>query len=222
MEVIWCALPRAGTDPQGACRLHFAPGRVVVLIGRADDWQVGCVVPPGSYAAMKEHGPPGLQAAIAGAVPWLADRVHALADWRSVNVLRIEADRVDSWHRPGLLLIGDAAHAMLPVGGVGLNCAVADAVEAANVLATPLLAGRVTDHDVRRVQRRRERVTAIVQRFQRMQHRVLDRALSAHGPVTLPLPLRLALRTPLVRRLPARLMGLGLKQVHVRTSAAPP
>jgi 2-polyprenyl-6-methoxyphenol hydroxylase-like FAD-dependent oxidoreductase len=119
-----------------------------------------------------------------------------------------------------LLLIGDAAHTMLPVGGVGLNCAVSDAVEAANVLAGPLREGRVLPEHLAEVQRRRERVTAVVQRFQRVQYRTLRRALGATGPVTLPLPLRVLLSVPGLRDIPARIMAFGVRRVRVQTPAA--
>lgn len=219
MEVIWCRLPRRPTDAVDHTLLHFAPGRVVVLLGREHDWQIGCVVEPGRFARLKAEGVAALGTLIAGAVDWLADRVAALRDWRDVQVLRVEADRLVEWHRPGLLLIGDAAHTMLPVGGVGINCAVADAVEAANVLIAPLSEGRVLAADLAAVQRRREGVTAIVQRFQRVQHRVLRRALGATVPVALPLALRLLLGVPMVRDVPARIMAFGVRRVRLQTPA---
>ena len=215
MEVVWCRLPRHADDPADLTTLYFAPGRVVVLLGRERDWQVGCVVAPGRFSSLKAEGLDGLRRLIGDAVEWLSDRVGDLRDWADVNVLRIQADRAVSWHRSGLLLIGDAAHAMLPVGGVGSNCAVADAVEAANVLAGPLLRGAVERSALAEVQRRRERITAIVQRFQRLQQRVLGRALMASGPVQLPLPLRLGLHLPGVRDIPARIIGFGVRRARL-------
>lgn len=215
MEVVWCRLPRHADDPADLTTLYFAPGRVVVLLGRERDWQIGCVVAPGRFSSLKAEGLDGLRRLIGDAVEWLADRVGDLRDWADVNVLRIQADRAVSWHRSGLLLIGDAAHAMLPVGGVGSNCAVADAVEAANVLAGPLLRGAVERSALAEVQRRRERITAIVQRFQRLQQRVLGRALMASGPVQLPLPLRLGLHLPGVRDIPARIIGFGVRRARL-------
>ena len=212
MEVVWCRLPRHAGDPADLTTLHFAPGRVVVLLGRERDWQVGCVVAPGRFPALKAEGLPALRRLIGDAVEWLSDRMDDLRDWSDVNVLRIEADRVRSWHRPGLLLIGDAAHAMLPVGGVGINCAVADAVEAANVLTRPLLSGQVDESALAEVQRRRERITAMVQRFQRVQQRVLGRALATSEPVRLPWPLRLGLHIPVIRDIPARIIGFGVRR----------
>ncbi|MDH4067170.1 MAG: FAD-dependent oxidoreductase [Acidobacteriota bacterium] len=220
MEVIWFRLPRLPDDPADRALLYFAPGRVVVLLGREHDWQIGCVVEPGRFTSMKSAGLEALHASVAGAVDWLAGRMRELGDWRAVNVLRIEADRVVEWHRPGLLLLGDAAHAMLPVGGIGLNCAVADAVEAANVLARPLLQGSVRPQHLVDVQRRREGMTASAQRFQLVQHRALRRALVATGPVTLPWPLRVLLRVPGLRDVPARIMAFGVRRVRVCTPVA--
>jgi 2-polyprenyl-6-methoxyphenol hydroxylase-like FAD-dependent oxidoreductase len=220
MEVIWFRLPRQPRDPGDHAVLHFAPGRVVVLMGREHDWQIGCVVEPGRFAALKVEGLDALRNLVGEAVDWLADRVGHLQHWREVNVLRIEGDRVNCWHRPGLLLIGDAAHTMLPVGGVGLNCAVSDAVEAANVLAGPLRDGRVLPTHLADVQRRRERVIAILQRFQRVQHRTLRRALGATAPVTLPVPLRVLLGVPGFRDIPARIMAFGVRRVRVQAPVA--
>jgi 2-polyprenyl-6-methoxyphenol hydroxylase-like FAD-dependent oxidoreductase len=222
MEVIWFRLPRQPSDPGDHALLYFAPGRVVVLMGREYDWQIGCVVQPGRFAALKVEGVEALRSLVGDTVEWLTDRVGHLRDWQGVNVLRIEGDRVTCWHRPGLLLIGDAAHTMLPVGGVGLNCAVSDAVEAANVLASPLRDGRVLPKHLAEVQRRRERVTAIVQRFQRVQHRTLRRALGATAPVTLPLPLRVLLGVPGFRDIPARIMAFGVRRVRVQAPVTTP
>jgi 2-polyprenyl-6-methoxyphenol hydroxylase-like FAD-dependent oxidoreductase len=218
MEVVWCRLPRRRGDPDDSALLNFTPGCVVVLLGRERDWQIGCVVAAGRSAALKAAGVGALRRLIADAVGWLSARVDALADWRDVNVLRVAADRVTCWHRDGLMLIGDAAHAMLPVGGVGINCAVADAVEAANVLIRPLRAGRVTAADLAEVQRRRYTLTAVIQRFQRVQYRVVQHALTASGPVGLPWPLRLGLRVPGVRDLPARIIGFGVRRPRLTAS----
>jgi 2-polyprenyl-6-methoxyphenol hydroxylase-like FAD-dependent oxidoreductase len=219
MEVIWCRVPRHAGDPAERTLLHFTPGCVVVLLGRERDWQIGCVVTAGRYALLKAAGLDALLGLIGGAVDWLSARVTALENWHDVNVLRIEADRVSCWHRDGLLLIGDAAHTMLPVGGVGINCAVADAVEAANVLTGPLRAGAVAASDLAEVQRRRQTVTAAIQRFQRVQYRVVHRALAASGPVHLPLPLRMALRLPVMRDVPARIIGFGVCRARLETHA---
>jgi 2-polyprenyl-6-methoxyphenol hydroxylase-like FAD-dependent oxidoreductase len=149
-------------------------------------------------------------------VPWLAERLNAIENWQHVNVLVVEAQRVPRWHRPGLLLIGDTAHVMLPIAGVGINCAIADAVEAANVLVKPLRAGEVHDRDLARIQRRREWVTRIVQGFQAALQR---RALQADADATTfvpPLPIRIIERLPGVRDLPARITVFGVRRVRVQ------
>ncbi len=158
----------------------------------------------------------GLQQSIAASVPWLADRVGRLNDWHHVNLLSVEANRLTRWYRHGLLLIGDAAHVMLPVGGVGINRAIADAVEAANVLSEPLRTGRVQDDHLAEVQRRREWLARVIQRFQSvMQKRIVGQALESPKPFKPPLPLRVILRVPGLRNLPARLMAFGIRRVRL-------
>lgn len=159
MEVLWFRLPRKPEDEHDQATLNIGEGNFVVLLGRVHEWQVGYVVRKGGYQKLKTKGLNALQHSIAVTVPLLADRVELLNDWHHVNVLSVEASRLTRWYRPGLLLIGDAAHVMLPVGGVGINCAISDAVEAANVLGEPLRAGRVEDEMMAEVQRRRERLT---------------------------------------------------------------
>ena len=137
MEVLWFRLPRKPDDRHDDATVNVDRGRVVVLMAREREWQVGYVFSTGDYQRIKSDGLTALQQSVAASVPWLADRVGLLDDWRHINVLSVEANRLTRWYRSGLLLIGDAAHAMLPVGAVGINCAIADAVEAANVLAEP-------------------------------------------------------------------------------------
>jgi 2-polyprenyl-6-methoxyphenol hydroxylase-like FAD-dependent oxidoreductase len=216
MEVIWLRLPRKPEDRHEEGSINIGHGRVIALLGRAEEWQVGYIVAKGGYQKLKREGVAALQKSIADLVPWLADRVAAVADWHQINVLSVEADRLVRWHRPGLLAIGDAAHVMLPVGGVGINCAVADAVEAANVLTQPLRAGHVEPHHLAEVQRRRERLTQIIQRFQRvMQKRGLGETLEAAKPFRMPLPLRIALRIPGLRNLPPRVMAFGVRRAKL-------
>ena len=154
-------------------------------------------------------------------MPFFADRVGELKNWDQIKLLTVTVDRMPKWHRPGLLFIGDAAHAMSPIGGVGVNLAVQDAVAAANILWEPLRQGRVSEDDLARVQKRREfptRFTQAIQVF--LQERVISRALAAKGELQAPLPVRLLARFPALRRLPARLLGLGVRPEHVRTPAA--
>jgi len=216
MEVIWLRLPRKPEDSHEEGSINIGHGRVIALLGRVDEWQIGYIVAKGGYQKLKREGVGVLQKSIADLVPWLADRVAAIGDWHQINVLSVEADRLTRWYRTGLLVIGDAAHVMLPVGGVGINCAVADAIEAANVLVQPLRAGRVEDQHLREVQRRRERCTQIIQRFQRvMQRRGLGETLEAARPFKMPLPLRIVLRIPGLRDLPPRVMAFGVRRAKL-------
>jgi len=216
MEIVWLRLPRKPNDPHDEGSINIGHGRVIALLGRVDEWQVGYIVAKGGYQRLKHDGVAVLQKSIADLVPWLADRVAAIEDWHQINVLSVEADRLKRWHRPGLLIIGDAAHVMLPVGGVGINCAIADAVEAANVLTQPLRTGHVEYRHLVEVQRRRELFTQIVQRFQRvMQKRGLGETLEAARPFSMPLPLRIALRIPGLRDLPPRVMAFGVRRAKL-------
>jgi 2-polyprenyl-6-methoxyphenol hydroxylase-like FAD-dependent oxidoreductase len=153
--------------------------------------------------------------------PFVADRVGTLASWDDVKLLTVVVDRLRRWYRPGLLCIGDSAHAMSPVGGVGINLAVQDAVAAANILAAPLRAGAVTPTDLRRVQQRRTFPTWATQRLQVLiQNRVISRALASRRQFSLPWPLRLLRRFPVLQRIPARAIGIGFRPEHVRTPDA--
>jgi 2-polyprenyl-6-methoxyphenol hydroxylase-like FAD-dependent oxidoreductase len=224
MEVLWLRLPRRRDDDPDEATIYFGLRQVVVVLGRPEEWQLGVVLPKGGYQRFKTEGLDALQDAIASTVPWLADRVQQFDDWRRVNVLSVEADRLIRWHRPGLLLLGDAAHVMLPVGGVGINCAIADAVEATNVLVEPLRTGRVQESQLAEVQRRRERMTRLVQRFQAAQRERIIRTLESGEPLRIPPLVRVMLRVPGVRSIPARVTAFGGRRVrlqhpHVRPPA---
>lgn len=221
MEAMWFRLPRKPEDRHDEATINVGLGYVLVLLGREHEWQGAYVVAKGGYQRLKTDGMSGLQQSIAASVPWLADRVQLLNDWHQVNLLSVEANRLTRWYVHGLLLIGDAAHVMLPVGGVGINCAVADAVEAANVLSEPLRAGRVQDDHLAEVQRRREWLTRVIQRFQSMmQQRIVGQALESPKPFKPPLPLRVILRVPGLRNLPARMMAFGIRRVRLERSQA--
>jgi 2-polyprenyl-6-methoxyphenol hydroxylase-like FAD-dependent oxidoreductase len=216
MDVLWFRLARKPEDPEGGVGV-FRRGHILVLLDRSDYWQVGYVFPKGGYQALRAAGVEALRRSVAEMVPQLSDRVAQLTEWAQVSLLSVESNRLRRWYRPGLLLIGDAAHVMSPVGGVGINYAIQDAVVAANVLVEPLKAGRVQPEHLSAVQRQREWPTRIIQVFQTMiQRRLVSGALGATRPFRLPLLLRLCLRLPILRNFPARLIGLGVRRVHVK------
>jgi 2-polyprenyl-6-methoxyphenol hydroxylase-like FAD-dependent oxidoreductase len=178
------------------------------------------VIPKGSVEQLREKGLPAFRDSVARLAPFVADRVGELRDWNQIKLLTVKVDRLTQWYRPGLLCIGDAAHAMSPVGGVGINLAIQDAVAAANLLAAPLRAGRVTTGDLRRVQQRRMLPTRLTQRMQLfMQNRVISRVLGSTEALTPPLAIKLLARFPVLRRIPARLIGMGVRPEHVRRQA---
>jgi 2-polyprenyl-6-methoxyphenol hydroxylase-like FAD-dependent oxidoreductase len=217
IDVFWLRLTRRPTDPnQPAGR--FDRGRILVMINRSDYWQCGFVIPKGSADRIRQAGMPAFRATIAAIAPFVADRVEELRDWDDVKLLTVRIDRLRSWYRPGLLCIGDAAHAMSPVGGVGINLAIQDAVAAANLLVHPLRARRVPVGVLRRIQLRRELPTRLTQWLQvQVQNRVIRPVLGSRSTLALPVPLRLVRRFPILRRIPARLIGMGLRPEHVRT-----
>ena len=202
---------------------RFGPGQLIAMLNRGDYWQCGYVIPKGSLERIRGMGLGAFRDAVTRLAPFLRDRVSELRDWDEVRLLTVRIDRLARWYRPGLLCIGDAAHAMSPVGGVGINLAVQDAVAAANLLAGPLREGRLTTDHLRRVQRRRELPTRIIQRLQLLvQERVIARVLvlGGAGELSSPLALRLMARFPFLQRLPARLIGLGIRPEHVRVVPA--
>ncbi|ABG03411.1 monooxygenase, FAD-binding protein [Rubrobacter xylanophilus DSM 9941] len=214
MDVVWFRVPRSPGDPEGAMA-RFGRGRIVVLLDRDDHWQAGYVIPKGTFPELRRAGVEGLKVGFAELFPELSDRLAALGDRRQVSLLSVESSRCRRWHRPGLLLIGDAAHVMSPVGGVGINYAIGDAVVAANVLAGPLRECQerlvaLPERHLAAVQRRREPPVRTIQALQALvQRRVLAPTLAAGRPFAPPLPLRLLSRAPLLRSVPARIIGFG-------------
>jgi 2-polyprenyl-6-methoxyphenol hydroxylase-like FAD-dependent oxidoreductase len=196
---------------------------MLVMLDRGDYWQCAFVIRKGGYDAIREHGLAAFRDDVVKIAPFLRDRVDELAEWDDIRLLTVAVDRLKRWWRPGLICIGDSAHAMSPIGGVGINLAVQDAVAAANILTAPLRAGAVSDADLAAVQRRRTLAMRVIQRMQVvMQERVIDRVLGDDKPVHAPWLLRLFNRIPLLRRIPARLLGLGIRPEHVRTAPAAP
>ena len=216
MDVLWFGLSRRSTDPEASMG-RFDVGRIFITLNRGDYWQCGFVIPKGSAEQIREKGLPAFRADVAQLAPFARDRVDELRDWNAIKLLTVKVDRLTQWYRPGLLCLGDAAHAMSPVGGVGINLAIQDAVAAANLLAAPLREGRLTTEDLRRVQQRRMLPTRVTQRMQLfIQDRVIRRVLGSTDTLALPLAVRLLARFPFLRRIPARLIGMGIRPEHVR------
>jgi len=219
MDVLWMRLSRRPTDPEQTLG-RIDAGRIFVMLNRGDYWQCAFVIPKGGFERVHQAGLASFREEIARLVPHLRDRVGELGDWSDIKLLTVAVDRLRDWHRPGLLCIGDAAHAMSPIGGVGINLAIQDAVAAANILAPPFLRGEISDDDLHAVQRRREFPTRAMQAVQIfMQNRVIGRVLESKEKLSPPLPLRLLGRVQLLQRLPARLIGLGFRPEHVRMPA---
>lgn len=216
MDVVWFRLPRLPNDEQDDGTIYIHDGHLTVMLDRADEWQVGYVILKGSLQQVREAGIEVLRQSLRRLVPWLGDRVDLLHDWKQTTVLSVESSRLTQWHKPGLLLIGDAAHVMSPVMGVGINYAIQDAVEAANMLAEPLKRGTIADADLAAVQKRRQFPVRVIQAFQRvLQNRVAAPALRANQPFRIPWFLRLALRIPMLRNIPARMVAYGIRRVQV-------
>jgi 2-polyprenyl-6-methoxyphenol hydroxylase-like FAD-dependent oxidoreductase len=218
MDVLWFRLSRRASDP-GDPVGRFDVGRIFIMLNRGDYWQCGFVIPKGSRDQLQERGLPKFRDAVAQLAPFMADRVGELRDWEPIKLLTVQVDRLRQWYRPGLLCIGDAAHAMSPVGGVGINLAIQDAVATANLLAVPLRDGPVTTEDLRKVQERREWPTRMTQRVQlAIQNGVIRRVLSNRDRFSPPFAIRLLALIPFLRRIPARMIGLGVRPEHVHTS----
>lgn len=218
IDVLWMRIPRRPDDPDTPFA-RFDRGRILVLLHRGTYWQCGMVIPKGSLEAIRRRGIEAFQREIAAAAPLLRGRMEAIGSWSDVKLLTVKVDRLTRWYRAGLLCIGDAAHAMSPVGGVGIQLAIQDAVAAANLLAAPLRAGTIATRQLRRVQRRRSLPTRITQRAQILaQQRILAPALAGRRPGRL--PLLLIERWPALRYLLGRAVGLGVRPEHVRCCAA--
>lgn len=219
MDVLWFRLSRKPGDPADPMG-RFDTGRIFIMLNRGDYWQCGFVIAKGTLTEVRASGLSPFRESVAKLAPFAADRVHELQDWEPIKLLTVQVDRLRQWYKPGLLCIGDAAHAMSPVGGVGINLAIQDAVAAANLLAQPLRDGQVTEADLAKVQARRAWPTEMTQRVQlTVQTRVIKRVLGSTVPLTPPYALRLLARFPFLRRIPGRMIGMGVRPEHVRTPA---
>jgi 2-polyprenyl-6-methoxyphenol hydroxylase-like FAD-dependent oxidoreductase len=197
---------------------RFDRGSILVMLNRGDYWQCAFVIPKGSIDALRRRGLQAFRATIIGLLAFAADRMAEIASWDDVKLLTVQVNRLRQWFRPGLLCIGDAAHAMSPVGGVGINLAIQDAVAAANLLYGSFGSGRPALPALQAVQRRREFPTRVTQRFQLLvQNRILKPVLGAQGPLQMPLAVRLLARYRWLRRLPARMVGMGARPEHIRS-----
>lgn len=217
MDVVWFRLSRQPGDPEETMG-RFEAGQIFIMINRGKHWQCGYVIPKETYNHLQEKGITAVRGTVAQLAPFVANRLDELSDWDNLKLLTVRVDRLRQWYRQGLICIGDAAHAMSPVGGVGINLAIQDSVAAANLLSVPLAAGRVGIDDLQRVQRRRQLPTYFTQRAQVfIQNRIISRYLGCEKKVPPPLALRLLERFPFLRRIPGRMIGLGFLPEHVKS-----
>ncbi|MGA8540706.1 MAG: FAD-dependent oxidoreductase [Terriglobales bacterium] len=222
IDVLWMRLSRKPGDPEASLG-RFRQGKILVTINRGEYWQCAYVIPKGGAEALRKEGLPAFRETIASVAPFLRGRTEELKDWDDIKLLTVEVDHLRQWWRSGLLCLGDSAHAMSPVGGVGINLAIQDAVAAANILAPALLRGAVGDEVLRAVQERRQFPTRMIQRIQVFAHKkIFAPVLSGQTQIRrLPLPIKLLQWFPWLRRIPARVIGMGFRPEHVRTAEAP-
>jgi 2-polyprenyl-6-methoxyphenol hydroxylase-like FAD-dependent oxidoreductase len=220
MDVLWLRLSKLPDDPHETFG-YIRGGRIMALIDRGAYWQCAYVIPKGTFAELREHGVDEFRRQVSAIVPFLRERVAEIQSWDDVKLLTVRVDRLRRWYRPGLLCIGDAAHAMSPIGGVGINLAIQDAVATANILGDKLRHGTVTLRDLRAVQRRRERAARLTQGLQLfIQSRIIGRVLAdGRAPLLGRVPWLLR-ALPFLPRVPARLVGLGFRPEHVRSASA--
>jgi 2-polyprenyl-6-methoxyphenol hydroxylase-like FAD-dependent oxidoreductase len=221
IDVLWMRLSKRAGDPDQAFG-NVGAGGLLVAIDRREYYQCGFVIRKGHFDDIREAGLPAFREQIARLAPLFADRVAELSSWEDVKLLTVSVNRLREWYLPGLLCIGDAAHAMSPVGGVGINLAIADAVAAANTIAAPLRGERLTTRQLESVQRRREFPTQLTQALQVfIQERLLRRVLETKKALPPPLAIRIFGAIPFLRRIPARIIGVGFLPEHVRSPAQP-
>jgi 2-polyprenyl-6-methoxyphenol hydroxylase-like FAD-dependent oxidoreductase len=217
MDVLWFRMSRKNTD--GADTFgHVEAGKMMIMLERGDYWQCAYVIPKGGIDQVKSEGLDAFRKRVLEMSPFLSDRIVELKSWDDIKLLSVSVDRLQKWWRTGLICIGDAAHAMSPIGGVGINMAVQDAVAAANQLAAPLRAGWVSDGDLQAIQERRTLPVRFTQWLQlTIQKRVISRVLESQQRPTPPFFFKLFGVFPVLRRIPALLLGIGIRPEHVRT-----
>jgi 2-polyprenyl-6-methoxyphenol hydroxylase-like FAD-dependent oxidoreductase len=222
MDALWLRLSKLPSDSSQALG-RIQAGKLFVMLDRGDYWQCAYVIPKGGFEDLQRRGLPAFRQSIVELNPALADRVGEITSWDEVKLLTVVVDRLKRWYRPGLLCIGDAAHAMSPVGGVGINLAVQDAVATANILAVPLRQGPVSTELLSEVQKRRQWPTEMTQALQLLvQKRVISNVLALQTRPTAPFAVKLLNWFPVLRRLPARLIGMGFRPEHVRSPEIKP
>jgi 2-polyprenyl-6-methoxyphenol hydroxylase-like FAD-dependent oxidoreductase len=220
IDVFWMRVSRRPDDPPSGGRLNA--GSFFAMLDRGDYFQLAYVIPKDTAEKIREQGLPAFREIIAKALPFLAERVDELKTWDDVKLLTVSIDRLRTWYRPGLLCIGDAAHAMSPIGGVGINLAIQDAVAAANILWKPLKDGTLSTFDLAKVQHRRTFPTRVTQRLQVLaQNRIVQPVLSSNQPLQAPRAVSLFNKLPILQRIPARIVGVGVRPEHVKSPAAP-
>ena len=216
IDVLWLRIARRAGDPENALGyLNF--GRALILINRSNYFQCGLIIAKDSFPSIQQRGLAAFQHGIAELAPFLADRTGEIDSWDKVKLLTVQINHLKHWSRPGLLCIGDAAHAMSPVGGIGINIALQDAVAAANRLAGPLRTGTLTDHDLTALQHYREGAVRKTQTMQAFAHRILNRAMQNPDPMKPPLALKIATRIPGFQQLAGRFVGIGLQSEHIES-----
>jgi 2-polyprenyl-6-methoxyphenol hydroxylase-like FAD-dependent oxidoreductase len=218
IDVLWFRISREPTDPEQLLG-NINYGKALILINRGDYFQSGLIIRKGSFDEMKSRGLDAFRKSIVQIAPYLMDRVHELADWDQIKLLSVQINRLRQWYRQGLLCIGDAAHAMSPAGGVGINLAIQDAVAAARILAQPLREKRVTEAVLARVQHRREFPTRVTQFFQVNAHKGFEYIFAHPGPIKAPWQLKVATRIPGIQHVTARFVGIGVRPEHMRESS---
>jgi len=217
IDVLWLRLPRVTSDPLQSLG-NFRNGRMMVMLDRGDYWQCAVIIPKGGYDKIRQDGLPAFQDYMLKIVPFLGERVRKLITWDDVKLLTVQINRLREWARPGLLCIGDAAHAMSPAGGVGINLALQDAVATSNLLAEKLRAGTASLENLHSVQQRRELPTRLIQAIQVFIHRRISGGPPGEIADGLPLPAKIIKSLPFLTRISARVVGVGFRPEHVRTA----